>query len=80
VEESNAGAHPEFHVMYLGLARSYVQLAKEDLRVNDLQEAERAIDSLHRLMPDLTPQERSELGTSYSELKKELRDKTARNR
>ena len=66
--------------MYLGLARSYVQLAKEDLRVNDLQEAERAIDSLHRLMPDLAPQERSELATSYSELKKELRDKTARNR
>jgi tetratricopeptide (TPR) repeat protein len=79
-EESNAAAHPEFHVMYLGLARSYVQLAKEDLRVNDLQEAERAIDSLHRLMPDLAPQERSELATSYSELKKELRDKTARNR
>jgi tetratricopeptide (TPR) repeat protein len=79
-DQAAVAAHPEFHVMYLNLARSYVQLAKEDLRMNDLQEAERAIESLHRLMPDLTPQERRELAPSYSEFKKELRDKTSPNR
>jgi tetratricopeptide (TPR) repeat protein len=78
--ESAVAAHPEFHVMYRNMARSYVQLATEDLRVNDLQEAERAIESLHRLMPDLTPQERAELAPSYNQLRKELRDKTSRNR
>lgn len=79
-DESPGTAHPEFHVMYLNLARSYVQLAQEDLRVNDLKEADRAIESLHRLMPDLTAQERAELAPSYNQLRKELRDKTSTNR
>jgi tetratricopeptide (TPR) repeat protein len=78
--EQSEATHPEFHVMYMNMARNYVQLAQEDLRVNDLQEAERAVESLHRLMPDLTPQERAELAPSYDQLSKELRDKTSRNR
>jgi tetratricopeptide (TPR) repeat protein len=78
--DQSEASHPEFHVMYMNMARSYVQLAQEDLRVNDLQEAERAVESLHRLMPDLTPQERAELAPSYNQLSKELRDKTSRNR
>jgi tetratricopeptide (TPR) repeat protein len=74
------GPHPEFHIMYMNLGRSYVQIAREYLNVDNLPEAEQAIESLHRLLPKLAPTERAELVHSYEELRKELRDKASRNR
>jgi len=69
------GQHPEFHVMNMNLGRTYAQLAKEYLKFDDLQDAENAIESVHRLMPKLTPQERAELSVTYTGLRKELNDK-----
>jgi tetratricopeptide (TPR) repeat protein len=78
VEE--AQRHPEFHIMYMNLGRSYAQITKEYLRFDDLSEAENALESMHRLMPRLTPQERTELSATYAELRKELHDKQPKPR
>jgi len=67
--------HPEFHVMNMNLGRTYAQLAKEYLKFDDLQDAENAIESIHRIMPKLTPEERAELSVTYTGLRKELNDK-----
>jgi tetratricopeptide (TPR) repeat protein len=72
--------HPEFHVMYMNLGRSYAQITKEYLKFDDLPEAESALEAMHRLMPKLTPQERTELSASYTELRKELHDKEPKPR
>jgi len=72
--------HPEFHVMYMNLGRGYVQITHEYLMVDDLQDAENALEAMHRLMPKLTPQERTELSASYAELRKELHDKEPKPR
>jgi len=71
--------HPQFHVMYMDLGRSYVRIAREDLRIGNLAEAGQIIDSLRRLIPKLTPSERTELEAAYTELQKELRDKNKKN-
>jgi hypothetical protein len=50
------------------------------LRLDNVQEAEQAIESMHRLMPKLSPPGRAELSASYAELKKELHDKVIKHR
>ena len=72
--------HPEFHIMYTHLGRSYAQITKEYLRFDDLPEAASALEALHRLMPKLTPPERAELSATYDELRKELHDKQSKPR
>jgi tetratricopeptide (TPR) repeat protein len=72
--------HPEFHIMYTHLGRSYAQITKEYLRFDDLPEAANALEALHRLMPKLTPPERTELSATYEELRKELHDKQPKPR
>jgi tetratricopeptide (TPR) repeat protein len=72
--------HPEFHVMYMNLGRSYVRIAREYLRLGNVAEAAQAIESMHRLMPRLSPPERAELSASYAELRKELHDKALKKR
>lgn len=69
------GPHPEFHVMNMNLGRSYARLAEEYLKFDELEDAESALASLHRILPKLTPQDRSELSASYDQLTKELNDK-----
>ena len=66
--------------MYMNLGRSYVQITKEYLKFDDLPEAENALEAMHRLMPKLTPQERTELSASYAELRKQLDDKEPKPR
>jgi hypothetical protein len=75
-----AQQHPEFHIMYMNLGRSYVQITKEYLKFDDLPEAENALEAMHRLMPKLTPEERTELSASYAELRKQLHDKEPKPR
>jgi hypothetical protein len=75
-----AQRHPEFHVMYMNLGRSYAQITKEYLKFDDLAEAENALESMHRLMPKLTPQESTELSATYAELRKDLHDKARKPR
>ena len=70
--------HPEFHVMFMNLGRSYGQIATEYLKIDDLPEAALAIEDMHRLMPRLSPPERVELMASYEQLRKELHDKQAK--
>ena len=66
--------------MYMNLGRSYAQITKEYLQFDDLSEAENTLEAMHRLMPKLTPQERTELSASYTELRKELHDKEPKSR
>ncbi len=72
--------HPEFHIMYTHLGRSYAQITREYLRFDDLADAANALESMHRLMPKLTPPERTELSATYDELRKELHDKQPKPR
>jgi tetratricopeptide (TPR) repeat protein len=67
--------HPEFHVMNMNLGRGYARLAQQYLIFDDLQDAENAIESIHRILLKLAPQDQVELSASYKQLKKELSDK-----
>jgi tetratricopeptide (TPR) repeat protein len=76
----NASEHHEFHVMYMNLGRSYVQIAEEYLQAGNVPEAEQALESLRRLLPKLLPPDRAELSASYAELRKQVHDKSAKHR
>jgi len=72
--------HFEFHAMYMGLGRSYEQLARGYLKSGNVQEAAQALDSMYLLLPRVTPSERTELQASYNALRKELNDKVGKPR
>ncbi len=73
-------AHPEFHVMYANLARSFAQIARESLRVDNLSDALSAVESMHRLLPRLSKSEQLEISGIYASLRKELDDKLAQHK
>jgi hypothetical protein len=77
---SETEQHLEFHQMYLGLGRSYAQLAREYLNAGNGPEAAQAIESLRVILPKLNPAERPELAAEYEELRKELNDKSRKER
>jgi len=72
-----AGKHPEFHVLYRNLADSYVALARQHLRSGDPGGAEVALESLLRVLPQVSLEERKTLEKTYGELSSELKNKKA---
>ena len=79
-ETDEPGQHLEIRGMYLGLARSYAQLAREYLNAGDMPEAAQAIESMRLILPKLTASERPELAASCAKLRKELNDKSKKDR
>lgn len=72
------GRDPE--VLYTSLGRAYAQLAQDCLQAGNLPEAEKALDNLHRLLPKLSPDDRSGLTATYTDLRKKVSDKSGKSR
>lgn len=68
VRSQNAGMHPEFHVLYRSLADSYVAIARQYLRSGNPGAAEVALQSLLRVLPQVSEEERKVLEKTYVEL------------
>ena len=86
LHEADAGTaaapdhHPEFHGVYLVLARGYGQIARDYLDAGNTPEAVQAIASMRALLPKLTASEQAQIGATYRQLQKELDDKAAKHR
>jgi tetratricopeptide (TPR) repeat protein len=80
VATDEPGQHLEIREMYLGLGRSYAQIARECLNAGEVAEAAQAIESMRLILPKLTPTERPELAARYAELRKELNDEARKER
>jgi tetratricopeptide (TPR) repeat protein len=74
----NAREHPEFHNMYMNFALNYASLAAKYLQSGELVNAQHALDSLARVMPELSPEDRAKFTGKFHELQKQLRDAQAR--
>jgi hypothetical protein len=74
----NAREHPEFHNMYMNFALNYANLAAKYLQSGELVNAQHALDSLARVMPELSPEDHAKFTGKFHELQKQLRDAQAR--
>jgi tetratricopeptide (TPR) repeat protein len=73
-------AHPEFHVLYKHLGDEYVKLATDYLNAGSVNAAALTIDVLGSILPKVAEPERTRLGNSYQDLKKELLEKKNQHR
>ena len=64
--------HPVFHVLYMNLARVYIELAERNLKSGDVKGAIAALESLARILPELSAGDREVLARSYPELQREV--------
>lgn len=70
----NARKHPEFHSMYLYFASNYAKLAAMYLQSGDMANAQHALESLARVIPELSEEDRAKFTGQLQELQKQLRD------
>ncbi len=64
--------HPEFHVMYTHLGDLYAEGARTSLQSGSLGDAQDALESLSRLLPELAEPDRTRLGKAHDDLEQEL--------
>ena len=64
--------HPEFHVLYKHLGDEYVKLAYDYLNSGSVEAAALTIEVLGSILPKVAEPDRTRLGNSYRDLKKEL--------
>jgi tetratricopeptide (TPR) repeat protein len=74
----NAREHPEFHNMYMTFAVNYANLTAKYLQSGELVNAQHALDSLARVMPELSQEDRAKFAGQFHELQKQLRDAKAK--
>ena len=67
--------HPEFHVTYTHLGDLYADAARESLHSGSLSDAQDALESLSRLLPELGEPDRSRLAKAYDDLQREFLEK-----
>jgi len=72
--------HPEFHVMFTHLGDLYVDNARKSLRSGSLADAQDALKSLSRLLPELGEPDQSRLARAYDDLQKELLDQKSQHK
>jgi len=70
----NASKHPEFHSMYLYFASNYAKLAEMYLQSGEILNAQHALDSLARVIPELSEEDRAKFTGQLHELQMQLRD------
>ena len=63
---------PLFHAMCANLATNYVELASRELNGGDIQDAKLSLNSLARILPQLTQDDKEAALVSYNELKKKM--------
>jgi tetratricopeptide (TPR) repeat protein len=62
--------HPVFHVIYMNLAKIYIELADKNLKSGDLKGAVAALESLAKILPELSVGDREVLAKSYPEFQR----------
>jgi tetratricopeptide (TPR) repeat protein/energy-coupling factor transporter ATP-binding protein EcfA2 len=67
--------HPEFHVTYTHLGDLYVDAARNSLHSGSIADAQDALKSLSRLLPELVEPDRSRLAKAYDDLQREFLEK-----
>ena len=70
----SARKHPEFHSMYLYFAASYTNFAAMYLQSGETASARHALESLARVIPELSEEDRAKFTGQLQELQKQLRD------
>ena len=70
----NARKHPEFHSMNLYFASNYAKLAAMYLQSGEMVNAQHALESLARVIPELSEEDRAKFTGQLQELQKQLRD------
>ena len=53
--------HPIFHVIYMNLAKIYIEIADRKLKSGDVKGAVGALESLAKILPELSVEDRDEL-------------------
>lgn len=66
--------HPELHVLYMHLGDEYVKLATEYFNSGTPDAARLAIEALGNVLPKVAEPDRTRLGKSYQDLKRELQE------
>lgn len=74
MKRGNARQHPEFHSMYLYFASNYAKLAAMYLQSGETVNAQHALESLARVIPELSEEDRAKFTGQLQELQKQLRD------
>jgi energy-coupling factor transporter ATP-binding protein EcfA2 len=64
--------HPEFHVMYTHLGDLYAEAARKSLNSGSFADAQDALKSLSRLLPELVEPDRSRLRRTCDDLQEQL--------
>ena len=67
-----ASQDPAFQIMYARLAGNYIELATREVREGKTHEAQDALQSLGRILTQLTPEDRAVAERSYEELRREV--------
>lgn len=80
IKLQNSPEHPEFHIMYMNLAVNYIVIAEKGLASGALEDAREALESLLRLLPELSGEERRQITKAHNELQEQLHDKMAKHR
>jgi tetratricopeptide (TPR) repeat protein len=62
----------DFQIMYARLAGNYIELATRELQEGKTHEAQDAVQSLGRILPQLTTEDRAVAERSYEELRREV--------
>jgi hypothetical protein len=69
--------HPLFHVIYQNLALNYIDLAKMELKNGNVTDAQLSLKSLALVIPELAPEDKSDVEQSYEYYERQLKNKQA---
>jgi tetratricopeptide (TPR) repeat protein len=69
--------HPVFHIIYMNLAKIYIEIAERNLKSGDVKGTVAALESLARILPELSVEDREVLAKSYPEFQREAQKDTA---
>lgn len=69
--------HPLFHVIYQNLALNYIDLAKMELKNGNVADAQLSLKSLALVIPELAPEDKSDVQQSYEYFERQLKTRQA---
>ncbi|HXM96459.1 MAG TPA: hypothetical protein VOA64_19750 [Candidatus Dormibacteraeota bacterium] len=80
MKRQSSTQHSEFHVLYRDLAYNYVVLAEKSLQSGSLEETRDALETLARILPELSPADRHTLDKRYYDLRLKLQGKIGKGK
>ena len=67
----------EFHAMYVDVAENYLAIAQTSLKSGSVSSARLALDSLARVLPEISEPDRSMIEKSYHALENQMKHRSA---